>query len=73
MAGAYPRLVADREVVVIPDDQHELNRLRAWLDGHDGPMPSYRIELVARMGNYTCPYTATARMSSRPWSGCGDS
>jgi hypothetical protein len=23
-------------------------------------MPSYRIELVARAGNYTCPYTATA-------------
>ena len=23
-------------------------------------MPSYRIELVVRAGNYTCPYTATA-------------
>lgn len=34
-------------------------QLRAWLDGHDGPMPSYRIELRARLGNYTCPYTAT--------------
>lgn len=22
-------------------------------------MPSYRIELRARLGNYTCPYTAT--------------
>jgi hypothetical protein len=23
-------------------------------------MPRYRIELVTRVGNYTCPYTATA-------------
>jgi hypothetical protein len=23
-------------------------------------MPAYRIELVVRVGNYTCPYTATA-------------
>ena len=23
-------------------------------------MPSYRIELVTRVGDYTCPYTATA-------------
>jgi hypothetical protein len=46
-------------VVVIRDGQPESTRLRGWLDGHDGPMPSYRIELVTRLGNYTCPYTAT--------------
>jgi hypothetical protein len=60
MADDYPRLVVDRDVVVIRDDQPEQTRLRAWLDGHDGPMPSYRIELVTRAGNFTCPYTATA-------------
>jgi hypothetical protein len=56
----YPRLLADRDVVVIRDGQPEQARLRGWLDGHDGPVPRYRIELVARAGNYTCPYTATA-------------
>jgi hypothetical protein len=59
MAG-YPRLLVDRDVVVIRDEQPEHSRLRGWLDGHDGPVPSYRIELVARVGDYTCPYTATA-------------
>ena len=33
--------------------------MRAWLDGYDGPMPTYRIELVSRLGEYACPYTAT--------------
>jgi len=33
--------------------------LRGWLDGYDGPVPTYRIALVTRFGNYTCPYTAT--------------
>jgi hypothetical protein len=56
----YPRLLVDREVVVIRGEQQERVRLRGWLDGHDGPVPSYRIELVARVGHYTCPYTATA-------------
>jgi hypothetical protein len=56
----YPRLLADRDVVLIRGGQPEQTRLRGWLDGHDGPMPCYRIELVTRVGNYTCPYTATA-------------
>jgi len=59
MQDDYPRLLVDRNVVVIRDGQPELTRLRGWLDGHDGPMPAYRIELVTRAGNYTCPYTAT--------------
>jgi hypothetical protein len=59
MSDEYPRLLVDREVVVIRDGQEERTRLRGWLDGHDGPVPTYRIELVARAGNYTCPYTAT--------------
>jgi hypothetical protein len=45
--------------MVIRDNQPEPARLRAWLDGYDGPVPTYRIELVTRAGNYTCPYTAT--------------
>lgn len=56
----YPRLLVDRDVVVIRDGQPERTRLRAWLDGHDGPMPTCRIELVTRVGNHTSPYTATA-------------
>lgn len=34
-------------------------RLRGWLDGHDGPVPVYRIELLTRAGFYGGPYTAT--------------
>jgi hypothetical protein len=60
MADNYPRLLVDREVVVVRGEKTERTRLRGWLDGHDGPMPAYRIELTARTGNYTCPYTATA-------------
>lgn len=59
MAGEYPRLLADRDVVVVRDGQPEQARLRGWLDGHDGPVLSYRIELVTRLGSCTCPYTAT--------------
>ena len=59
MADGYPRLLADRDVVVVRDGQPEQTRPRGWLDGYDGPVPAYRIELVIRLGNYTCPYTAT--------------
>jgi hypothetical protein len=59
MADEYPRLLEDRDVVVIRDGHLEQTRLRGWLDGHDGPVPAYRIELVTRLGSYTCPYTAT--------------
>jgi hypothetical protein len=59
MAGDYPRLLVDRDAVVIRDGQAEQTRLRGWLDGYDGPVPTYRIELVTREGTYTCPYTAT--------------
>jgi hypothetical protein len=43
----------------VRDGQHERVRLRGWLDGYDGPVPTYRIALVMPSGNYTCPYTAT--------------
>lgn len=56
----YPRLLVDRDVVIVRNEQREHGRLRGWLDGHDGPVPTYRIELVTRVGHYTCPYTATA-------------
>src|SRR5580700_9274424 len=59
MENHYRRLLVDRDVVVIRDDRPEQTRLRGWLDGYDGPVPTYRIELVARVGSYTCPYTAT--------------
>lgn len=60
MTDSYPRLRVDRDVTVLRDGEPESARLRAWLDPYDGPMPCYRIELVVRAGNYTCPYTATA-------------
>jgi hypothetical protein len=59
MEEPYPRLLVDRDVMVIRDGKPEQTRLRGWLDGYDGPVPTYRIELAARVGNYTCPYTAT--------------
>jgi hypothetical protein len=59
MGDGYPRLLVDRDVAVIRGGQLEQTRLRGWLDGRDGPVPTYRIELVTRLGNYTCPYTAT--------------
>jgi len=59
MGDDYPRILVDRDVVVMRNNQPEQTRLRGWLDGYDGPVPTYRIELVIRAGNYTCPYTAT--------------
>jgi hypothetical protein len=59
MASEHPRLLVDRDVTIFRDNQPEQTRLRAWLDGHDGPMPTYRVELATLLGNYTCPYTAT--------------
>ena len=59
MAGDYPQLLADRDVTIIRSGHNELTRLRGWLDGWDGPVPTYRIELVVRIGNYASPYTAT--------------
>lgn len=59
MADDYPRLLVDRDVTVVRGSQPEQTRLQAWLDGHDGPVPRYRVELLTRLGHYTCPYTAT--------------
>jgi hypothetical protein len=59
VAGDYPQLLADRDVTIIRSGHNELTRLRGWLDGWDGPVPTYRIELVVRIGNYASPYTAT--------------
>ena len=59
MDDDYPRLRVDRDVAVIRDGRPEQARLRGWLDGHQGPLQNYRIELVARAGNYASLYTAT--------------
>jgi hypothetical protein len=69
MSHDYPRLLTDRSVVVIRNGQREATQLRAWLDGHDGPMPSYRIELRARLGNYTCLTPRLVLTCSRRWPG----
>jgi hypothetical protein len=60
MADEYPQLLVDRDVVVIRDGQPEQARLRGWLDGHDGPVPTYRIELVTRL-----TWAAECRSTSR--------
>jgi hypothetical protein len=59
MADGYPKPRADRTVLVMHGDQHHHAQLRGWLDGHDGPIPIYRIELRTRLGSYGGPYTAT--------------
>ncbi|WP_433408909.1 hypothetical protein ACQPZU_01050 [Saccharomonospora azurea] len=59
MPDGYPQLQVERDVVVVHGEQHHQARLRSWLDSHDGPMPTYRIELLTRLGLYGGPYTAT--------------
>jgi hypothetical protein len=69
MPAGYPRLLTDRDVVVIRNGLHEATRLRAWLDGHDGPMPSYRIELVAVWVTARARTPQRLLTSSKRWSG----
>lgn len=45
--------------MLVQGDQHHQARLCGWLDGHDGPSPIYRVELLTRLGSYGGPYTAT--------------
>jgi hypothetical protein len=59
MAETYPVLRTDRNVLLVQGDQHVQARLRGWLDGYDGPIPSYRIQLFTRLGRHGGPYTAT--------------
>lgn len=59
MTDTYPELRTDRKVLLVQGDRHEQARLRSWLDGYDGPIPTYRIQLFTRMGRYGGPYTAT--------------
>lgn len=59
MVDGCPELRTDQDVVVVHRDQHHQARLRGWLDGHDGPIPIYRVELLTRLGSYGGPYTAT--------------
>ncbi|MEU4448370.1 hypothetical protein AB0K14_21270 [Actinosynnema sp. NPDC050801] len=53
MADGYPRVLADREVLVVRDGQEGRAPLRAWLDGYEGPWPRYRIELELRKDLFT--------------------
>ncbi|MFD1146721.1 hypothetical protein [Saccharothrix hoggarensis] len=45
MSGDHPRLVVDRDVLVVRPEVRRQEPLRVWLDGHDGPWPVYRVEL----------------------------
>ncbi|MFI9815975.1 hypothetical protein [Saccharothrix variisporea] len=49
----YPKVVADREVLVVREGEEVQAPLRAFLDGYDGPRPRYRIELVLRGDLFT--------------------
>lgn len=60
MADGQSELIINRYVAVIHGNRHYHARLRGWYDGHDGPIPIYRLELLTRVGKYGAPYTATA-------------
>lgn len=49
----YPRLLEDRDVLVVGTNDRQQARLRGWLDGYDGPRPLYRIELFLGGDRYT--------------------
>jgi hypothetical protein len=57
MSDQTPRSKEDREVLVVRGDERERARLRAWYDGHDGPIPRYRLELNLRWDLYTATAT----------------
>lgn len=56
MNEGFSRVLVDRDVVIVRAGDRRPARLKAWLDGYDGPRPRYRIELV--LGGDL--YTATA-------------
>ncbi|MEU4805017.1 hypothetical protein [Actinosynnema sp. NPDC023587] len=53
MSENYPKLLEDREVLLVRGDDRQWARLRGWLDGYDGPRPLYRIELFPGGDRYT--------------------
>jgi hypothetical protein len=56
VGSEYPKLLEDREVLIVREGQQQRARLRGLLDGYDGPRPKYRIELLVGLD----PYTSTA-------------
>jgi hypothetical protein len=53
VGDTYPRVVEDAEVLLARGDERLSGRLRCWLDGFDGPTPSYRIELRVAADRFT--------------------
>lgn len=53
MSDGYPKVLKDRDVLVVRADDRQRVRLRGWLDGYDGPRPLYRIELFLGGDRYT--------------------
>ncbi len=53
VADGYPRVLTDRDVLVVRDGAELRAPMRAFLDGYDGPHPRYRIELVLRGDLFT--------------------
>jgi hypothetical protein len=53
MNDGHPRSLEDRDVLIVRGDERRHVRLRAWLDGHDGPWPVYRLELFLGGDRFT--------------------
>lgn len=53
VSNGYPRLLEDRDVLVVRGDEQKRALVRGWLDGYDGPLPRYRIELFLGKDLYT--------------------
>lgn len=66
MGDDHPKLLEDRDVLVLRGDERRQARLRGWLDGYDGPRPLYRIELFLGVERYTASaldmFTALVRL-----------
>jgi len=65
MAEEYPRVLVDREVLLVRTDDRQRARLRGWLAGYDGPRPLYRIELL--LGGNRLTATAMDMFESLVW------
>ncbi|MBB5805526.1 hypothetical protein F4560_005294 [Saccharothrix ecbatanensis] len=53
MNDVHPRPLVDREVLVVRADVRKRVPLRVWLDGYDGPRPTYRVELAPDRDRFT--------------------
>jgi hypothetical protein len=68
MADEYPRLLVDRDVVVMRDGQPEQSRLCEWLDGYEGriygpeskDIAEWRTPGAGSLGRLSCRSSSAA-------------